>query len=186
MFWILNDIIRFCLVFHLRNTFPGLLQTVCTHLEHSFHVLSHQFIPRHLQNRESNPVYDFPTLQSKFVSNRIHSLEIVGIKKFYFLGVKKNLSFYRPQRSWAKVMFLQASVILLMGGCLPHYPREQTPPRSRHPPGADTPQEQTPHREQTLPLEQTPPRSRHPPPEEQTPADGQRAAATHPTGMHSC
>ena len=42
-----------------------------------------------------------------------------------------------------------------------------TPPRSRHPPGADNPQEQTP-------------------PWKQTPEYGQRAAGTHPTGMHSC
>ena len=81
--------------------------------------------------------------------------------------------FYRPQRSWAKVMFLQASVILsTTGRCLPqwmlgyHPPGADTPPGSRHPPGAD------------------PPRSRHPPKE--TPAYGQRAAGTHPTGMHSC
>ena len=55
---------------------------------------------------------------------------------------------YRLQRRWAKVMFLQASVILSTGGvCLP---QEQTPPGSRHPP-------------EQAPLEQTPPGSRHPP-----------------------
>ena len=65
--------------------------------------------------------------------------------------------YYRPQRSWGKVMFLQASVILLTGGgCLPQYmlgytprehtppgpgtsPRPGTPPRSRHPLGLGTP-----------------------------------------------
>ena len=31
-----------------------------------------------------------------------------------------------------------------------------------------------------------PPQSRHPPPGKHTPAYGQRAAGTHPTGMHSC
>ena len=43
-------------------------------------------------------------------------------------------------------MLLQASVILLTGGCLPecmlgyiHIPLEQTPPWSRHSPGADMP-----------------------------------------------
>ena len=44
---------------------------------------------------------------------------------------------YRPQRSWGKVMFLQASVILLTGGSTWH-PRTSSrhPPRtwSRHPP----------------------------------------------------
>ena len=73
--------------------------------------------------------------------------------------------FYRPQRSWNKVMFLQASVILSTGGgvCLSacwdttHQAGtpllEQTPPRAdtptpreqtplgRHPPTADTPPE---------------------------------------------
>ena len=96
--------------------------------------------------------------------------------------------FYRPQRSWGKVMFLQVSVILLTGGCLPqcmlgyHYPpgtdtpQKQTPPWTRHlltrtpqsrqphweqtPPGPETPWEQTPP-------DQTSPGSRHPP--EQTP-----------------
>ena len=74
--------------------------------------------------------------------------------------------FYRPQRSWAKVMFLQASVILSTEGVsasvhawIPHPPGagtlwEQTPPRGKHPLGADTPGSR-------------PPGSRHPP--EQTP-----------------
>ena len=67
-------------------------------------------------------------------------------------------NFYRSQRSWAKVMFLQASVILSTGGGvsasmharIPPPPgvdtpsSEQNPPgsrplQSRHPPGADTP-----------------------------------------------
>ena len=70
--------------------------------------------------------------------------------------------YYRPQRSWAKVMFLQASVILLTGGgcvCLSAswngLPQEQTPPGSRHPPRADTPRSRHPRK-------QTPPGSRHP------------------------
>ena len=55
----------------------------------------------------------------------------------------------------AKVMFLQASVILSTGGCLPQCMLEYTPPRSRHPPG-------------TRPLlEQTPPGSRHPHPKKE-------------------
>ena len=106
-------------------------------------------------------------------------------------------SHYRPQRSWGKVMFLQASVILLMGGvsvCLPqcmlgYTPPEQTPPewtppwskhplgadtppRSRHPPWeqtptADTPWEQTPQEQIPPGSKYTPPGSRHPP--QQTP-----------------
>ena len=68
------------------------------------------------------------------------------------------------------------------------YPPEQTPPsRSRPPsPGPDTPPEQTPSQEQTPPRPDTP-LTRHPPsPGRQTPAYGLRAAGTHPTGMHSC
>ena len=135
-------------------------------------------------------------------------------------------SHYRPQRSWGKVMFLQASVILLMGGVSAsvhagiHPPRvdtplEQTPPGSRHPPGADTPPgsrhplgadppQQTPPGSQTppgadtpweqthTPREQTPPtadtpQSRHlPPGAEHAGRYGQRAGGTHPTGMQSC
>ena len=81
---------------------------------------------------------------------------------------------YRPQRSWAKVMFLQVSVILLKGGVsasvhagmpTPHWDQIPLPqsrhPTSRHPPGADTPPEQTLPIQQTAP-EQTPPPSRHP------------------------
>ena len=82
-------------------------------------------------------------------------------------------------------MFLQVCVILFTGGCLPqcmlgYHTPEQTTPQSRplqeqtHPLGADTPPEQT-H-----------PGADTPPPRKQTPAYGQRAAGTHPTGMHSC
>ena len=62
------------------------------------------------------------------------------------------LSCYWPQRSWAKVIFSQACVILSTGGegvCLSacwdtsplgaDTPPGSRPPRSIHPPGADTP-----------------------------------------------
>ena len=58
----------------------------------------------------------------------------------------------------AKVMFLLVSVILLTWGCLPQCML------GYHPPGADTPQEQTP------PGQDTHPRSRYPPPPDQTPS----------------
>ena len=79
----------------------------------------------------------------------------------YFLDTFDN---YRPQRSWAKVMFLQASVILSTGGCLWQVdplggrpPQDQTlapgtrPPRTRHPPWR-----QTAPGPDTLPGRQTP------------------------------
>ena len=52
--------------------------------------------------------------------------------------------YYRPQRSWAKAMFLQASVILSTGVDTPW--EQKTPPeadlsRVDTPPGADTPLE---------------------------------------------
>ena len=81
-------------------------------------------------------------------------------------------SHYRPQRSWGKVMFLQASVILLTGGVSASvhagiHPPEQTPPEwtppwSRHPLGADTPPGADTPLGADTPWEQTP-HSRHPP-----------------------
>ena len=61
------------------------------------------------------------------------------------------MDFYWPQRSWAKVMFLQVCVILFTGGGLPQCmlgyppppggrpPWEQAPPPGADPPRADTP-----------------------------------------------
>ena len=116
--------------------------------------------------------------------------------------------FYRPQRSWAKVIFSQACVKNSVHGGgvsvsvhagIP--PRTRHPPRDQaHPPGPGTPPEQTPPGPGTPPPEtrHTPradtPRDQahppgdqaHPPPGKQTAAYGQRAAGTHPTGMHSC
>ena len=78
---------------------------------------------------------------------------------------------YRPQRSWAKVMFLQVSVILPTGGggFLPQCILGYTPPQEQTP-LEQTPLEQTP--QSRPPWEQTPPganppeqtpQSRHPP-----------------------
>ena len=62
---------------------------------------------------------------------------LVNEKQQYFLVKKSN---YRPQRSWAKVMFLQVCVILFTGGVCLSACWDTTSPRA----GADTPQEQTP------------------------------------------
>ena len=85
------------------------------------------------------------------------------------------LSLYRPQRSWAKVMFSQACVCPQGEGCLPQCMLGYPPPWSRHPPRADTPLEQTPPGADT-PQKRHPPRSgthpgpgTPPPPWEQTP-----------------
>ena len=91
----------------------------------------------------------------------------------YRLNLVKILYYYRPQRSWAKVIFSQASVCPQGGGVSASvhagiYPPGADPPDqtpwSRHPPGADPP-EQTPPRAD--PPGADPPRSR--PLWEQTP-----------------
>ena len=85
--------------------------------------------------------------------------------------------YYRPQRSCGQGNIF-TSVCLSTGGvylpqCMLGYPPRSRPPRAdpprnRHPPGTKyTPRLSTP-------------------PGKQTPAYGQRAAGTHPTGMHSC
>ena len=73
--------------------------------------------------------------------------------------------YYRPQRSWAKVIFSQACVKNSVhggGGCLPQCMLGYPPPRTRQtPPGADTP---------PLPPDQAdPPRPDRPP----TPSPGE-------------
>ena len=89
-----------------------------------------------------------------------HHLNI-SKKRYVFAWFDDCLLIFR-QQNCAKVMFLQASVILLMGGCLSQcmlgYPH---PPGADHLLGADNPQEQTPPRNRQPP-EQTTPRSRHP------------------------
>ena len=110
--------------------------------------------------------------------------------------------YYCPLTKFAKVMFLHLSVSHSVHGgqCLPQYMLGYTPttskadtPWSRHLPGADTPQEQTPPRSRPPPREQTPQGADTPPPKEQTPPCtvhagryGQQAGGTHPTGMHTC
>ena len=78
--------------------------------------------------------------------------------------------FYRPQRSWAKVIFLQASVCPQGGGCLPQcmlgypagpgtFPPGGRPPQTRHtPPGGRPP------RTRHTPLGGRPPWPGTPPP----------------------
>ena len=82
----------------------------------------------------------------------------------------------------AKVIFLHVCVILSTGGGSASVHAGIPPPWSRPNPQSRHLPEQTPRREQTPPWSRPPP----PPPRKQTPAYGQRAAGTHPTGMHSC
>ena len=77
--------------------------------------------------------------------------------------------FYRPQRSWGKVIFSQACVILFTGGvCLSACWDTPSPPTRRPPPGPGTPPGQAS------------------PGAEHAGGYGQGAGGTHPTGMQSC
>ena len=79
--------------------------------------------------------------------------------------------YYRPQRSWGKVIFSEACVKnCVHRGGLPHCMLGYTPP-----PRTDTPQDQ-----RQTPREQTPPSAVH------AGRYGQQAGSTHPTGMHTC
>ena len=82
--------------------------------------------------------------------------DIIGIASNLFWNSKHH---YRPQRSWAKVIFSHACVCPQGGlpqcmlGYTPHpQEQEQTPPHGGRPPGS-----------RHTPQKQTPPRSRHPP-----------------------
>ena len=84
--------------------------------------------------------------------------------------------FYRPQRSWGKVMFLQVCVILFTGGGVPDQvpPRPGTPPRTRYPPGPGSPPPDQVHPPGTR---YTPPGTRYTPPDQVPPRD-----QVHPPG----
>ena len=138
-------------------------------------------------------VYNFLELKLKWTVNNFTSTcpsrqvtpNLTCPDRNRFVTVKKNWYFYRPQRSWAKVIFSQACFCPQRGegeGCLPQCMLGCPPP------GTDTPQEQTPPPpsvadtppgSRPTPLKQTPLRSRHTHPPEQTPPLG--ADTPHPT-----
>ena len=100
--------------------------------------------------------------------------------------------YYRPQRSWGKVMFLHVSVILFIGGSasvhagIPPPPTTAgTPSGAGTPLGAGTTQEQMPPKEQS-PREQTPQEQVPPPCAVHAGRYRQQAGGKHPTGMQSC
>ena len=75
---------------------------------------------------------------------------------------------YHPQQSCGKVMFLNLSVILSTGGCLPQCTLGYTMPLARHPPGQSHPLAGTPPGRYT-PLAGTPPWGGTTPPGRYTP-----------------
>ena len=100
-------------------------------------------------------------------SNKDIHIRVWGCRETWNLcGYLWQLPLYQPQQSWAKVMFLQASVNLPTRGVSASVHAGIHPPGSRHPPEADTPlQEQTPP---SLPRSRHP-QSRHPPDQTPTP-----------------
>ena len=119
--------------------------------------------------------------------------------------------YYRPQLSWGKVIFSQASVILFTGGStwagtppgpgtppLTRYPLDQvhplgpgTPPGTRYTPspGTHPPGPGTPPWTRYTPWDQVHPQGPGTPPNNQVHPPrryGQQAGGTHPTGMYSC
>ena len=96
-----------------------------------------------------------PTTDKPLIS--LSSLDVLSSTGLSLCNVFRDKSVamttcYRPQRSWGKVIFSQASVILLTGGGLSQWMLGYHPLRSRHPPGsrhcppqrADTPPPNTP------------------------------------------
>ena len=81
--------------------------------------------------------------------------------------------FYRPQRSWGKVIFLQASVILFTRGGGSASVHAGIPPLARRPPLA----RQTPPGKEMPPLQGRPPCTVH------AGRYSQQAGGMHPTGM---
>ena len=108
-----------------------------------------QLVSQHVL-RQTPPVNRI-THMSKNITLTTTSLRLVIILEIDIAKIIL-ICHYRPQQSWAKVMFLQAYVILSMGGgiCL-------SACWDINPPGADPPpQEQTPPKSR-LPKSRTPP-----------------------------
>ena len=92
--------------------------------------------------------------------------------------------YYRPQRSWGKVIFSQASVILFTGGGSTSVYAGIPSPSSRPPPPnkADPPGKETPLARQTPPGKVDPP-ARQTPHAVHAGRYAQQAGGMHPTGM---
>ena len=111
----------------------------------------------------------------------INPRSCTDITHIYLSVAFRSASFYRPQRSCGKVMFLHLSVILFTEVAC-------HTPLGRHTTPWHTPPRQTPPRH--IPPGQTTPPTHHPwadiPPAQCMLGYGQQAGGTHPPGMHSC
>ena len=114
-----------------------------------FTVLSGSYLPLLLVTKNVHPQYS--------PASFTHTVKVI-------IFANDTFDLYRPQRSWGKVMFSQACVILFTGGCLPQcmlgyhtLPGADTPWEQTHPPVADTPSgSRHPLWEQTRPRADTP------------------------------
>ena len=93
-----------------------------------------------MKDLEHNRTLCLVKLCSVFLVNSIDTYSVADLTS-QILGTPL-LHFYRPQRSWGKVMFLQVSVILFTGGV----------PDQVHPPGPGTPPVPGTHPDQVHPL----------------------------------
>ena len=189
-------------VFRIRRS---MCASICTHLCILYFVLQ-ETVQQPLQNTLIFKTQGWHHLKTGFVPiNGLKYCSLVPNK-----GLRRSLptGLLPPTNEvWDKVMFLHVSVILFTRGStwagtspgrytpLGRYiPWAGTPPRQVHPPGQVHPQAGT-LPEQVHPLGQVhPPGQVHPSPLGRytpgqvptSPADGQQAGGTHPTGMHSC
>ena len=143
------------------------------------------FLDRHAHLWEFTPRTQISSISctiSENLQKSLHWLVSASYEKFWVPYWKLN---YRPQRSWAKVMFLQASVILSTGGCtwsgpggvyLADTPHDQVhhPPDQVHPPGLGT----SPRDQVHPPGPGTPPWTRYTPQDQVHPP----GPGTHPSG----
>ena len=133
------------------------------------------------------PVYLLGTILKKLLKNQLQIDSFTGVRIGYYLTERLLLRAATKLGQGNKFTGVCLSTrgggylvrswgvnLVWSGGCVP----------GRHPPGPATPPDQVP-----LPGPGThPPRTRYTTPPDQVPPPGygQRAAGTHPTGMHSC
>ena len=83
-----------------------------------------------------------------YVLHFIYTIFSFLFYRIFCTVVYRKRNIYRPQRSWAKVIFSQVSVCpqggVYLSACWDIPPQEQTPPLGPDPPGPDPPWDQTP------------------------------------------
>ena len=155
------------------------------HAKHSLYILRIFFVIRMVNFRASEVVGPFHVFQVKLqkLTVCISMVQNICSRKWdgQLIFTPGKTSFYRAQRSYGKVMFLDLhlSVILFTGGCLPHTPPGRTPPSGQTPPVQTLPRADTPRGDTLFPWADSPP------PVQCMLGYGQQVGGTHPTGMQS-